>query len=306
MSVNLFTQKENILMVWDVISDEDIFKFLPLEIQGKIYEIYLNNIKNFFDIEKLKTDSLVVLNKKYILLILNHIKKTYPYIPSKIKIHNDPEPEVKELITFEEIKNSKKSQFEKELYKKQEEFEDSITIKVPPVPDFSNKQIDTPIKEMEKIIKEMKANRNYDVEQINRTYDNNSNDWLKPQQTSLKSEKFENLEDNDKPIKNNRFKFLNELDPDLLESNANAKKVSFSNNNQIKIFDIEHETYIEDEEDNNIFSKLKKVNKNENTNENAKMEDSNLSNDIIAMLNRNMAYLNEKMDNILNLLIKKE
>ncbi len=111
-------------MLWDVVSDEDIFKFLSPDIQSKIYTLFISNIQGFFEVERTKTNSLVDMNKKYILLILNHIKKTYPYQPSKIKIHNE-QPQLKELITFEEIQNDRKSQFEKDFNRRQEEFEDS-------------------------------------------------------------------------------------------------------------------------------------------------------------------------------------
>jgi hypothetical protein len=82
MSLKEFIRKENIQMLWDVISDEDIFKLLLPDIQSKIYDLFISNIKGFFELEKTKTNSLVDIKKKYILLILNHIKKTYPYQPS--------------------------------------------------------------------------------------------------------------------------------------------------------------------------------------------------------------------------------
>ena len=40
MSVNLFNTKDNIKMLWDVISDEDIFTFLTPDIQSKIYKMF--------------------------------------------------------------------------------------------------------------------------------------------------------------------------------------------------------------------------------------------------------------------------
>ena len=192
MSNNMFIKKENIQMLWDVISDEDIFKFISPDIQSTVYNLFLNNIHGFFENEKTKINTLVDLNKKYILLILNHIKKTYPYQPSKIKIHN--EHPIKELITFEEIQNDRKSQFDRDFSRRQEEFEVSMSTKAPPLPDFNDKNTDKPIKEMDKILKEIQAHRNYEVEQINHSY-NTSNyvdNWLKPQETSLKSEKSQN------------------------------------------------------------------------------------------------------------------
>lgn len=306
MSLKQFTQNDNIKMIWDVISDEDIFRFLTPDIQQKIYQLFLNNIQGFFDSEKLKQTSLVELNKKYIILILNHIKKTYPYQPSKIKIHN--EPPIKESITYEEIQNDRRAQFDKDLTKRQEEFEDSMSIKAPPVPEFSDKKRDQPIKEMDKILKEMQAQRNYEVEQINRTY-NSSNvidNWLKPKETSLKSEKLTitNDKEDSNHNHNQRFKFLNDLGNDL----SPKKNVSFSNDDEINTFNPEEIIY--DEEENNLFSKLKKINKKEG-NISIKIEEKNtnlneVNDNRITNLENSVNNLNEKLDKIIRLLSKND
>ena len=68
MNINNFLHKENLNTLWDVISDEDIFKFLSRDIQNKIAQLFTNNVNNFFEIEKTKTNNLVDINKKYILL----------------------------------------------------------------------------------------------------------------------------------------------------------------------------------------------------------------------------------------------
>ncbi len=306
-------------MLWDVVSDEDIFKFLSPDIQSKIYDIFINNIKGFFEVEKTKTNLLVDINKKYILLILNHIKKTYPYQPSKIKIHS--EPPVKELITYEEIQNDRKTQFDKDFSKRQEEFEDFMAVKPPPVPEFADPvgKSDKPIKEMDKIIKDMQAQRNYEVEQINRSYNhyNNSNqnnhgnnnnnhhldNWLKPQETSLKSEKFQGQEIKEEEKKQyNRFKFLNDLDPGLSATNA-KKNVSFNNNDEIKTFI--SEPISENDEEINLFSKLKKIKTKEDNITLEIQEQTFNEEERLAKLEINMTILNEKMDKILALLSNK-
>jgi hypothetical protein len=304
--INLFTKKENIQTLWDVISDENIFRFLTPDIQSKVHTLFLNNIQGFFENERAKSSSLVDLNKKYILLILNHIKQTYPYQPSKIKIHS--EPPLKELITFEEIQNDKKSQFERDLSRRQDEFEDSMTIKAPPVPEFSDPEgkSDRPIKEMDKILKEMQAQRNYEVEQINRTYNasNQVDNWLKPVETSLKTEKYGTLNEvpKEKPEQQqgSRFKFLTELDTEL--SPNSKKNVSFSNKDEIKLF-----SETEDDEDNNLLSKLKKVNSNNNllTSREQIISQTSLNEDRIARLERNVDSLTQKIDKIIELLSNK-
>jgi hypothetical protein len=314
MSIRQFMQKDNITMLWEVISDEEMFKFLPRDAQGKIYQLFLNNIQGFFDSEKIKTNSLVDMNKKYILLILNHIKKNYPNQPNKITIHNDP---IKELITYEEIQNERKSKFERDLNKRQEEFEDFMTVKAPPVPEFADKDKDRPIKEMDKILKEMQAQRNYEIEQINRNYNNNNttqiDNWLKPQETSLKTEKYtpqnetkpgETIEQ--PPQTYSRFKFLNEFQEET--SPKDKKNVSFSNIEEIKTFNVEND------EDDNIFAKLKKIgeNKKEEKSENMSLqiyeptvfENKFVDEDRIAKLEREVRNINSKMYKILELLTK--
>jgi len=158
-------------------------------------------------------------------------------MPSKIKIHQDSE--TKEPITYEEIQNEKKTQFESEFTKRQEEFTSAMSLPTPEAPDFSDKFIDQPISEMDKIIKEMTEKRNYDVEQITRTHQTtieNADNWLKPQKTSIKSEKYLPPPQPN----NNKLKYLN---------NDQEKNVTWGQN---------EEFYISDEEQD-IFKKLKKV-----------------------------------------------
>jgi hypothetical protein len=303
MPIRQFVKQENINMIWEVISDEEIFQFLSRDIQGSIYNLFINNIQGFFDTEKTKTTSLVEINKKYILLILNNIKKTYPIQPNKIKIHNDSQS--KDLITYEEISDNKKSQFENDYNKRQEDFEDAMTIKAPSVPEFADKKTDKPIKEMDKILKEMQSQRNYEVEQINRNYSNTTqiDNWLKPKETSLKNEKINiNIDDNNKKLDEkpySRFKYLNNFDAEL---SPKEKKVSFSNENEINTFNAD------DEEDNNIFSKLKKsdniiINNNKN-NDNINLNIQEYPEDRLVKLERCVDRLMSNMDKILEMLNK--
>jgi hypothetical protein len=292
MNINNFLHKENLTTLWDVISDEDIFKFLSRDIQGKIAELFTNNVKGFFEIEKTKISSLVDINKKYIMLILNHIKKTYTQqMPNKIKILD--EPSVKEIITSEELHNERKSQFDKDLIKRQEEFENIMSVKAPPVPNFLDKYEDKPIGEMDKIIKEMTSKRNYDVEQItkNSVIDDN---WLKPQETSVKSEK---ITKEPQQINESRFKYLN---ADIQQQSPTKKNVTWGNNTDTSDSEIEE----------NLFKKLKRVKQPEtefDNNISLSYEEinNNASNeDKIRELQSEVKQLNSKLDVIINLLQK--
>lgn len=285
MNIGNFLQKDNINMLWDVISDEDIFKFLTRDVQSKISQIFLNNINGFFETERIKTNNVTDINKKYILLMLNHIKKNYHHqMPNKIKILDEPIKNGKELITYEEIQNDRASQFEKDLNRRQEEFTNAMTLKVPNVPEFSDNFADTPIKDMDKIIKEMTSKRNYEVEQINRNIqingDNNDN-WLKPQETSIKMEKFDkNANTNTNPLQKPKN---NNLD-------SPKKSVTWGEND---------DTEVED----NIFKKLKKV--QQPLNNISITFDESSTDDKIIMLQTDVKTLNTKLDMIIKLLNNK-
>lgn len=288
MNINNFLHKENLNTLWDVISDEDIFKFLSRDIQSKVAQLFSNNVKGFFDIEKTKTNSLVDINKKYILLILNHIKKTYTQqMPNKIKIFD--ESPSKELITAEELHNERKSQFDRDLIRRQEEFENIMTVKAPPPPNFLDKYDDKPIGEMDKIIKEMTAKRNYDVEQITKnTIVDDS--WLKPQETSVKSEK---LIKEQQSINESRFKHLN---IDNQQQSPTKKSVTWGNNTEKSDSDFE---------ENILFKKLKKIPEPEKQIENISLNFEEESNeDKIRVLQSEVKTLNTKLDMIIELLKK--
>lgn len=290
MSVNSFLSKENVSTLWDVITDEDIFKFLSKDIQNKVLQVFTQNLKGFFDIEKMKTNELMDMNKKYIILLLEHIKKIYPQQPNKIKIHDEIIPKgPKEAITYEEIQNDRKSQFDKDLNNRQEEFNNAMSIKVPPIPDFTDKMQEEPIVEMDKIIKEMMMQRNYEIEVINQKLSNpnSSDNWLQSQDTSIKSDK----------------KTFTNLDFDTEKERNNKKNVSwgFNETREYK----ENDKIMED----TIFKKLKKLNNDYSsgiTNDSTELTNfNNINENKINNLENQVKILNEKVNIILNILQSK-
>jgi len=232
------------------------------------------------------------------MLILNHITKTYTQqMPNKIKILD--EAPVKEFITAEELHNDRKSKFDKELIKRQEEFENTMDVKAPPLPNFLDKYEDKPIGEMDKIIKEMTFKRNYDVEQITKNNVGDDN-WLKPQETSIKSEKITKVPPQ---INESKFKYLN-MDQQTLS--PTKKSVTWGNNSETSDSEIEE----------NIFKKLKKTQPevmSNNVNLNFEEINNNYSNenninenthDKIRVLQLEVKSLNSKLDMIIDLLKK--
>jgi hypothetical protein len=265
-----------------VLIDESLIKQLcNTELKlNNLLQIFESNINDFYLKEVDNCKSLIELNKKYILLMINYvIKVTTPNynnnnttninnIPQqtqykKIKIH--PEEPIKQSITYEDIHNDRISLFEKELTKKQEEFTNAMKLPVPPTPNFSD-TIDEPISELELEIKRIKDQRNYDIELINNTNKNSSSSldetWLKPQDTSIKNEKL------------------------------NINKHIYWEDEQII-----QEKEIYEEDDSDIFKKLKVVtvnnDKNENKNQNYHYQFQ------IDEIKKDMSKMNEKLDLIL-------
>jgi hypothetical protein len=324
MSNSNFLHNDNVKLLWDVISDEDIIKNQSLEFQENMLSLFTSNIKGFYNLESKNSLSLVDLNKKYILLVLNNankvIKNNLPSITpeyKKIKILDEVPKATNSLITYEEIQNDRRSQFENDLNKRQEEFVNSMTLPIPPVPKFNDGLVDEPISEIEKAIQEITAQRNYDVEQINKNNNisitnSNVDTWLKPQETSLKSDKLlqNNVNNN---TTNNRLKYIkiegSDIDNGIYQNQVidlgkkekeeiPRKNVTWGTNeiyskndaNEIKLEMEEIEKH--DNDNNDIFKLFKKI--PIPTNE-----------DKITILQQDVKNLNNKLDMILDLLKNK-
>ena len=334
MNTTSFLNNENVKVLWDVVIDEDIIKRQSREFQENILKLFRNNLKGFYDVESQKTTNLVDMNKKYILLILNYANKQIAQIAQnvkpeyrKIKILDElPQKKVNELITYEEIHNDKRSQFDKDLNRRQEEFSNAMSLPVPPVPKFTDNLEDGPITEIEKAIKELTSQRNYDVEQINKSNNNslnsNTDNWLKPQETSVKNDKLSPqppIQNGNINGNNSRLKYIktdNENVENQVISLDREKQMSPKKNVTWDLKPYNYSTEIKDEllnevsnevrltmeeisendneEDSNIFKLLKKVPLVKDTNDNK-----------ISILQTEVKTLNNKLDLILELLKNK-
>jgi hypothetical protein len=267
MSINKFLTKENVELLWDVLIDEPIIKKMcnSPEKNNELINIFESNLKGFFLSEKNNYNSLIELNKKYILLIINYLtnlqkntsttsmpKMTRETLArdtqqfKKIKIHEDI---IQQPITYEDIHNERITQFEKNLNKKQEEFSNAMKIPLPPLPDFSDK-VDEPLNEIELEIKKIQEQRNYDIEIINKNNIIADTKWLESQETSIKTERLNFEIPSNKHISwsdNNKF-----YEPDQYKLNNQTSDTS----GYIEQIHQEQDIYSEA----NIFSKLKKIN----------------------------------------------
>lgn len=311
MSTNDFLNKQNIGLLWEVLIDDDLFKNKPKELINQIANTFNQNLRGFYEAEKNNSNNLMSMNKKFIASMLSY---SYGIITNLNKNQNQVQPQLqnktkvsRDLITSSEIQTERISQFEKDLSQKQNEFTNAMTLPVPPTPKFSDNNLDVPISEMELEIKKVLDQRNYDIEQVSKNLNKSTADsWLKPQETSLKSEKPTTI---NKPIINsnsnnqNKLKYI-KIDNENIENNVikkdiidlNQKKnITWGENENINFQIIEEES-----DDDNIFKKLKKINPQSDD-----LSNNNNNNNINSRLNileDKLEALNAKMDLIINLL----
>ena len=319
MSVEDFLSKQNVKIIWDVLIDEDILKNKSKDVISQISVVFNKNIGPFYEIEKKNTNNLIELNKKFIKLIINFVNKNFPNVQQYSNTQKQAQQhDKKELITYEDLQANRQNEFEKEFSRKQKEFTNMMTLQVPEKPNFSD-NIDKPISEMELEIKKMMAQRNYDLESINKSLNAEQvENWLKPKETSVKLEKglpptFNNtalkyikIDRNDM----NESAYKNEI-IDL--GSPQKKQISWADENiRMSITESQVENNTNNTNNTNLFSKLKllphmleeenyQTNKAE-TNEKTKIE--HIEEDIKVM-NIKIEDISNKVISILEILQKK-
>jgi hypothetical protein len=244
-----FLTEENVSMLFEIIMDEDLMQVQPPEVIDATKFVFYNNIRGFYENEKSNAQDLVDLNKQYIMLILRHVKS---------ELIKKPAVKSNQHVTFEEIQNDRRTQFERDLNAKQSDFTSAMTVPVPPVPKFRDDAQDESAVEMELAIKQMTQQRKYDVDQIANSF--TGSNFAPPQETSINNEKFR------RPI-------IKQFIPTQPQQQPQQPQPQQQKNQGIRYIKIENaeaqldETSIVDltkrvddsSFEKNIFSKLKKV-----------------------------------------------
>jgi hypothetical protein len=253
MSSTGFLSASNTEMLWNVITDGAVtLTTLNESMASELHAIFHKNLVPFFESERKNTNDLIVLNKKYISWLLGTInaftRKNNTQGTNTLKSTPD-----NKLITVEDIHKNRQTQFEQDLNVRQQEFTSYMTLKTPEVPKFSiDLDDDVPIEELEQTIKQMAAQRNYDVDMINKNNANpvDAQNWLTPAETSIKKEKYtpkNNAPKNSETT--NKVKYI-KIDTNNLDSSQHHNIVDLN----------KHITWQDQMPDEpNIFNKLKKI-----------------------------------------------
>ena len=239
----MFFLKNNVEIIWDVLQDE--------KIPNMNQQVFLNNINLFGEKERSSNLNLFQLNTKFIMQFKDFMENQYNPQQQQILLKQqqqlqrqtndgpirlnilDNEPTYS--ITAEELHAERIGEFEKQLSQKQNEFNSLMTLEKPQDLNFSDTR-DTPIgSEMEQLIANTMKQRNFDIEQIHNQNTNTKIDanWLKGQETSLKTEKINSNPINSNPS-NKHISWSSEL---INEEPVEKKDTIFSKLKQIKIED---------------------------------------------------------------------
>jgi hypothetical protein len=165
---------------------------------------------------------------------------------------------------------------------------------------------------MELAIKKALEQRNYDIEQVSKNLNkSNADSWLKPQETSLKSEKIVPLNNSNQKsnyIQNsnvqNSLKYIKIADENIENTIIKKDIIDLSKQKHISWEDENISLQIVDKEDendiieNNIFKKLKKINPEINQ----EIVDPLSINNRMNILEDKIEGLNNKIDLIIKIL----
>jgi hypothetical protein len=155
-----------------------------------------------------------------------------------------------------------------------------MSLPVPEKPDFGDK-LDEPITELELEIKKVMAQRNYDIEQINRNNKeiviNNNTNWLKSQETSVKNEKI--MSSNIKQLQPQS----QQLQQQQLQQQPQLRYIKIDNNDLTN--EIIQNDLIDINNDKKILSPKKQVSWNNNINyENENQPQDKIEDDFLKKL----------------------
>jgi hypothetical protein len=226
-NVSKFLNKQNLNLLWDVLLDELRIDPTNKTVLTNIRTVFESNIQPFTKNTSINSNiQLVNLNKQFLSQVLIAVNRLFPNLKQeqdfkRIQISSE---EVVNPYKIEDIHEARKDDFENQLKIKRNEFENSINLQKPKEMDFTEKIDDGKIKEMDALIAETIARRNFDIEQINKVTNLNIEDpenWLNPQKiTKNTNEKSQEPKKN--KDQNNDLNFYSKLKLKQTNTNTNT------------------------------------------------------------------------------------
>ena len=240
--MNSFLSRENVDMLVEILLDDK-----PNKTQGDVNQIIqeINVFRNtHLNSSAVSNVSLLELNQQFLKRMISQtqpLQQSLPLptsskpsleLPSSLQSPSNSNMSLQSSgYRNEDLKAERLDFFDKQLNQKRQEFESAITLKKPTPPIFEDsKMLDKPISNMEELIAQTMAQRNFDISNIGSTP---SSDWLSPISTSVKVEKqeFNGQEEKEKEKKTISF----EEPPSITNSIFSKLKPTNSLESQVEI-----------------------------------------------------------------------
>ena len=280
-----FITNENIDLLWEIILEEEfIRKVVSREKIVEFRNYFIVQIKEFQNATAKLNIPLVQLNKQFITNFMT-VMRSQQLVPQV-------QPN-KQLYTSQEIQAERKSQFENDLTRKQNEFTRGMSVPVPEIPKFSE-DLDKPIgSAMDELIAKTLAERNYEIQQIQRQMPGPPPPSQQTQQTQQQIKYIKIGEELKGPVMTPID--VNDVFDKTPEKNTGLiKNVSWGENEYQEYTPMQqqpsHETGF-----NHLFSKLKKV--ETKTQEQQDILDLKIS---VSEIQKQMTTIHEKIEILLN------
>ena len=243
-----FLSKENTDVLWEVLADDD-----SVPKTNETQETFVWLLPRFHASHQRAKIDLMTMNKLFIGEMMEKLHEN-------ILKNSPPKNLSKPLITAEDLKTDRLSEFEKELKQKESDFQFAMSRPVPEEPNFKDNFEDKPLGDVSQEIEKMMKERNLEINNIQKKQDvKKAEEWLSSTNPSLRNN---STQENDKQSTQD-FKFIKIEKDDLeiqvpstnLDEPPTSKSVSWDENLTINI------SKTSSPESSSIFSKLKTSNK---------------------------------------------
>tara|TARA_B100001059_G_C17827981_1_gene582711 strand:- start:889 stop:1983 length:1095 start_codon:yes stop_codon:yes gene_type:complete len=335
-----FLANDNLEMLWELLTEETSFKNKSPKNRQNIYDVFCNNLVSFNDTEKQKGADLMNMNKKYVMSMINYINNLdSKELQNNTLINSLNKSSSSNLggsnsegilkknsqkytpVTAEDIQNNRKILFEQELVKHQKDFDDVIKKHIPEELNFKIDLDDGPIKEMDKKIKEITAQRNYELQQINNSYDNNNvaknipntntnlnaanlnaktNANTNPLPTTNDGKVYIQIDNKDINMKNEDINIIN---LDQISDNQ-VENTNITNMNTKTNTNTTTNTTTPNIDISGLFNKLKKVDNSSSNTTTPNTEEWNNINSKIDTMRNDITSINDKIELLYNMITK--
>ena len=281
-----FITNENIDLLWEIILEEEfIRKVVSREKIVEFRNYFIVQIKEFQNVTSKLNIPLVQLNKQF---ITNFMMVLQP--PSSVVTQKTPN---KQLYTSQEIQDERKTQFENDLTRKQNEFTRAMSVPVPEIPKFGE-DLDKPIgSAMDELIAKTLAERNYEIQQIQRQMPGPPPPPQQSQQTQQQIKYIKIGEEVKGPVMTPID--VNDVFGNPPEKNTGVVKNVSWGENEYQEYNSSQQQPQDDSGFNHLFSKLKKV--ETKTPEQQDIQDLKIS---VSEIQKQMASIHEKIEILLN------